>query len=39
MSSSVLSDISGGWPRSPFYRQEHEVVDDFGLNAKAAGVF
>ena len=24
--------------RSPFYRKEVEVVDDFGLNAKTAGV-
>jgi hypothetical protein len=25
--------------RSPFYRKELEVVDDFEINAKAAGVF
>jgi hypothetical protein len=34
---SVHVSVRGS--RSPFYRKELEVVDDFGLNAKAADVF
>ena len=32
---SVRVSVKGS--RSPFYRKEHELVDDFGLNTKAAG--
>ena len=34
---SVHVSVRGS--RLPFYRKEFEVVDDFGLNVNAAGVF
>jgi hypothetical protein len=34
---SVHVSVRGS--RSPFYRNVIEVVDDFGLNDKAAGIF
>ena len=37
--NSKISTCECQGTRSPFYREEFEVVDDFGLNVKAAGVF